>query len=170
MVGPVNPGLRFSSIPSRAGTVADRPRPRRDLRNSDLLRHCPESLVLSLSSRKGPRATVALDFVTTVDQSDIRGFGYRHELDPSGASSTLRTGVGRLVRPASRVCRGFPLTVLPTRPLPLDLSLHPQSFMLSIVHSQAASSVSSRPIAHRKPARSRPTAVTASTATLRRPI
>ena len=56
MVGPVNPVGGFLRS-----------------RDSDHWGPDPELLLSVTSSRKGPRATVALDFVTTVDPSDIRG-------------------------------------------------------------------------------------------------
>jgi hypothetical protein len=113
-----------------------------------------------------------LDFVTTVDQSDIRGL-------VTGMSS-IRQGLPLLYKLASadsfdrpyRVARGFPPTVQPTRPLPWDLSRYffNQSPSKIFAHAETASSASSRPIAQMKPASSRATAVTASAGCFPRPI
>ena len=45
-----------------------------------------------------------------------------HEVDPTGASSLYEQASVASMRPAVRVGRGFPPTVLPTRPVPLALS------------------------------------------------
>jgi hypothetical protein len=45
-----------------------------------------------------------------------------HEVDPTGASSLYEQASVASMRPAVRVGRGFPHTVLPTRPVPLALS------------------------------------------------
>jgi hypothetical protein len=53
-----------------------------------------------------------VDFVTTVDQSDIRGLVTDMRYDPTGASSLYKLASATSMRPAFRVRRGFPRTVL----------------------------------------------------------
>ena len=126
----------------------------------------PNSLAPLTSSRRGPGAPVAPDFVTTVDQSDIRGL--------VTDMSLIRQGLPPLYGPASAASCGRPKgaprippdrTAVATGPPGPSISPHPETCKWA----HDASSTSSRPIAQMKPASSRATAVTASAGCLPRP-
>ena len=74
MVGPVNPVLRFFLL-SRRGWGRSKIVPTHDGISATAVSWgtAPTHSHSYASSWKGPRALVALGFVTTVDQSDIRG-------------------------------------------------------------------------------------------------
>ncbi len=127
MVGPVKPPAPVFAAIDRGGTNILHPRscPLTGVGLVFLIlsRDLPGSVRKASSWRK-PRGPAALGFVTTVDQSDFRGLvtGMR-SIRQGLPLSTLHTGVGHLHAPALGRVRGFPPTVLPTRLVPLVISL-----------------------------------------------
>ena len=74
-----SPRHRFFRVGLPAGTVDDRPRPHSIPRGGQrpggfhIMASAASAFVSGASSWRGPRGPAASDFVTTVDQSDIRG-------------------------------------------------------------------------------------------------
>ena len=120
-----------------AGTVFDRPRPKTALRVGNLRAPLVLSLLISWLGSEGiplgkAKGTGRVGFVTTVDQSDIRGL--------VTDMSLIRQGLPLLYELASitscdRLKGGprIPPTVLPTRPVPFALSVNLSSYRSPVI-------------------------------------
>lgn len=170
---PSSPGREVFCAGRGVGTVEDRLRTTTVSQGATSPGHAASIRFRSSFGSEGvlleqAKGTGRGDFVTTVDQSDIRGLVTGMRLIRQGLP---RSTYERRSLPCGRLKAGprIPPTVLPSRPVPLA---RPISIMCSNPqdNNQLASSSSSRAIAHTNPASSRATAVTASAGALPRPI